>query len=376
MPTTQMDSSNMLLQKSVPMPLIYAVLALGAAVHVGLLSPRGLTGIISLVVFLVGLLVYYQESVLYIPVIQGWKTPADNPSGYQSPSQHAMAYEDVYFRSADDTKLHGWFLPAPPSVLAQALAQGGRVPTVLFCHENAGNIGLRIPEFKQVHDNLRVNQFVFDYRGYGHSKGTPSEVGLVADAVAAYEWVAGYKQSSGAPSSSNIVVVGRSLGGAVAVSLVAKLHAAAGKFKGGGQKMPAALIIENSFTSISDMVDAKFPILNVPYFKGLFLRLKWDSLTAIKTLPPSLPILFLSSTNDEIVPAAQMHALKNTAADAAANAVRNRGGGGSKGAAFAAERTIVSFDATHNDIWAAGGDAYWAAKESFLRTHCGSGSAS
>lgn len=344
------------------MPLLYGVLSLGAALQVGLISSRTLLGIISFVVVAVGLLVYYQESVLYIPVIQGWKTPADNPSGYQSPSQQRLHFEDVYFQSADGTQLHGWFLPAPSSVL-EAEAQ---VPTILFCHENAGNIGLRIPEFQNVHQKLRVNQFVFDYRGYGHSKGTPSEAGLVADALAAYEWVVSKGRLGGSfygVHASKVVVVGRSLGGAVAVGLLAKLTLQSdAEEERRGNGLPAALIIENSFTSISDMVDAKFPILNVPFFKEFFLRLKWDSETAIKTLPPKLPILFLSSSRDEIVPATQMHALKQAAAASS-----------EASAAARAERTLVSFDATHNDIWMAGGHAYWAAKKSFLSRNVPSG---
>jgi fermentation-respiration switch protein FrsA (DUF1100 family) len=108
-------------------------------------------------------------------------------------------------------------------------------------------------------------------------------------------------------------------------------------------------------------VDAKFPFLNVPFFKEFFLRLKWDSLRAIKTLPASLPILFMSSNKDEIVPAAQMRALKDAAVEAAFGAGPN---------GMTAERKFVTFDATHNDIWAAGGQEYWFQKNSFIVKHC------
>lgn len=114
-------------------------------------------------------------------------------------------------------------------------------------------------------------------------------------------------------------------------------------------------------------VDAKFPFLNVPFFKDFFLRLKWDSETAIKTLPPTLPILFLSSTKDEIVPSSQMHALKKAAVDSTEGYYEGAGGASS---VAVAERTLVSFDATHNDIWLAGGHSYWAAKKTFLFAHC------
>jgi fermentation-respiration switch protein FrsA (DUF1100 family) len=267
-------------------------------------------------------------------VIQGWRTPEDNPFGYQDPSQQQLKYEDVRLTTADGLLLHGWFIPAPK---AYSVAIDGAVAgaTILFCHENAGNIGLRASEYKLVHHKLRVNQFVFDYRGYGHSQGTPSEHGLVTDTMTAFEWL----QSKVDPTK--IVLAGRSLGGAVAVAAAAKI--ARSNFY--GATGPVGLIIENSFTSISDMVDSKFPFLNVPFFKPLFLRLKWDSRSAIRAL--ELPMLFLSSTRDEIVPAEQMEALR----DAAINAK---------------SRSFSSFNATHNDIWAAGGEEYWQAKRAFL----------
>ena len=232
------------------------------------------------------------------------------------------------------------------------------------------------------------------------------------------------RSQSSSVSATNIIVAGRSLGGAVAIALCAKLQDArgiGGEFEGGqsGNALPSALIVENTFTNISDMVsdcapcvpnrriygtfnaanarvgfvypsvsacthhntcscvallsipksldvafflpltnmdfhfqvDAKFPVLNVPYFKEFFLRLKWDSATTIARL--ALPILLLSSNKDEIVPAAQMVKLRDLAAS-------------SSGKAF------YTFDATHNDIWAAAGPSYWAAKKGFIQQHTSS----
>ena len=88
-----------------------------------------------------------------------------------------------------------------------------------------------------------------------------------------------------------IIISGRSLGGAVAVALAARLEGGGG-VEGTGDVRPVALIVENSFTSISAMVrrslvlvlhhpfvtftksnrcsgqvDAKFSFLNIPFFK-------------------------------------------------------------------------------------------------------------
>lgn len=78
---------------------------------------------------------------------------------------------------------------------------------------------------------------------------------------------------------TKIVPFGRSLGGAVAIALAKRRP-----------KEVAAVIVENTFTSIGDMVDHLMPVL-IP-IKSLVLRLKWDSLTDIKQVRQ--PILFIA----------------------------------------------------------------------------------
>ena len=58
---------------------------------------------------------------------------------------------------------------------------------------------------------------IFDYRGYGKSEGKPDEPGVLADARAARTWLA---QKAGV-AEDRIVLMGESLGGAVAVDLAA-----------------------------------------------------------------------------------------------------------------------------------------------------------
>lgn len=115
-----------------------------------------------------------------------------------------LRYEDTWFVSEDGTRLHGWYCPAdkPRAV-------------VLYCHGNGGNVaGLKWPA-KLLQEKLGVTVFVFDYRGYGCSEGTPDEAGILADARAARRWLA---RRAGV-AEVDIVLLGRSLGGAVAVEL-------------------------------------------------------------------------------------------------------------------------------------------------------------
>jgi len=321
--------ADLFIMKPLPATLI---LGIGACIWFRSISGLyGIASILAIALFLVALIVIYQENILYIPVIQNLKTPGENPTGYQSPDQHGLEFEDVYVKTSDGMMIHGWFIPAS--------MESATAPTILFCHENAGNIGHRLPEFKDAHRILNANQLVFDYRGYGYSDGTPSEEGLIDDTITMLRWLNG-RVEAGKLDGSKIILDGRSLGGAVAI------HAAAVVGKLGLSYLPVALIIENSFTSISDMVNAKFPFLNIPFFKEFFLRLHWRSIDKIPSV--TIPLLFLSSKCDEIVPASQMRTLYESATSAK-------------------EKHFHSFLKSHNDI--AQDEQYWRAKRDFLRQY-------
>ena len=79
---------------------------------------------------------------------------------------------------SDGIEVHGWFMPAKEGAAS--------APTLLFAHENAGNIGLRLPEYKLLHEHVGVNILAYDYRGYGYSdEAEINEAGLMRDARAA-----------------------------------------------------------------------------------------------------------------------------------------------------------------------------------------------
>src|SRR5439155_9610288 len=102
---------------------------------------------------------------------------------------------------------------------------------------------------------------VFDYRGYGKSEGVPTEEGLLRDAQAARRWLA---QRTGV-RESQMVLMGRSLGGAVAVHLAAE----------GGAR---GLILESTFSSLPDVAAEHLPWL-LPYW---MMTQRFDSAEKIK----------------------------------------------------------------------------------------------
>jgi len=131
------------------------------------------------------------------------------------------------------------------------------------------------------------------YRGYWLSTGSPSESGLKKDAIAIYEFVRKLFPKN------PLYVYGHSLGGAVALFLASQPNI---------QKDLRGIIIENTFTSIKDMVISIYPQKWLPY--KYLVRLpfilwnKWENSRAIQGI--TTPILFLSSRNDEIIPREQM----------------------------------------------------------------------
>lgn len=191
------------------------------------------------------------------------------------------------------------------------------------------DIGYRLPNAVHLYRKVGCNVLLVDYRGYGHSEGEPSERGLKLDAEAALDAM----HARADIDASKIVLFGRSLGGAVAVYLAERAPAKV-----------AGVIVENTFLSISSMVDALMPALRL--VKPLVLRLDWNSERAIQNLPH--PMLFVAGLEDELVPHSHMRTLFTLARKSARPvwyAVPN---------------------GTHNDTWLRGGDAYFDALRNFL----------
>ncbi len=184
-----------------------------------------------------------------------------------TPSDWGFEYEDVYLATEDGERLHGWFIPSP-----------GSRRVLLFFHGNAGNISHRGESIAIFH-RLGLHVFIFDYRGYGRSDGTPSEEGLYADASAAWRYLT---ETRGVPAQ-DIVAFGRSLGAAVAADLASR-------------EMPGALILESSFTSARDLADAVLPLVS------RLLVLRYDFDTRARVARVSCPVLVLHSPEDEMIP--------------------------------------------------------------------------
>ena len=241
-----------------------------------------LTTLTALTVIALGSLYCFQDALLYFP-----QTPAGARTEVMAPAAFDLVGEEHLLEAPDGTPLHSFYIPAA--------AGADTAPTVLFFHGNAGNIGHRLPNAYHLH-RLGLNVMLAEFRGYGRSGGRPSQAAIEADTHVYLDWLLRQRDRL---DTSKIIVFGRSLGGAAAIALAAAR-----------QDELYALVLENTFTSVSDMIDVLMPIF-AP-FKALCTN-KWLSHERIPSL--SLPILFLSGLQDELVPSHHMATLHSLAAN-------------------------------------------------------------
>lgn len=235
---------------------------------------------------------------------------------------HDVAYPLTAFgpgaeevRFGDGGQLHGVYVPPP--------ADGTGLTVVVF-HGNGGNLNHRAPMIARMHRELRAGLFIFDYQGYGQSRGRPSEAATRSDGRAAIAYLRGRADVD----ADRLAYYGESLGGAVAIELATVAP-------------PAALIVQSSFTSIADMAATHYPLL-----RGLLplARVSYDSLATLPTL--RVPLLVVHGDADTLVPVE--HARRIFAA------------------ANEPKRLYIVPGAGHNDVQVRGGPELWAELRAFV----------
>jgi len=175
------------------------------------------------------------------------------------------AAEEVELTTADGERIIIWHVPP----------QGHR-PVVLYFHGNGGSLAWRANRFKSLTAD-GTGLIALSYRGYGGSTGSPTELGLIADAEAAYAFAAARYPAE------RIAAWGESLGSGVAVPL-AMTHKI------------SRLILESPFTSAADIGAAVY------WFLPVRLLMKDDFRSDQRIGKVKVPILVLHGTDDVVVP--------------------------------------------------------------------------
>lgn len=209
---------------------------------------------------------------------------------YSDPAAYPFPVEQVDLASEDGTRLHGWLLRAYPGP-----ARG----TVLQFHGNAQNLTSHV-ELVAWLPAEGYNVFTFDYRGYGKSEGHPSREGIHQDANAAINFLLARPDID----RNRVIVLGQSLGGAIAVAALGEQ----------GTRGVRGVIVDSSFATYIGMGNEVIGGSWISYpLAWLLLSNRHSPAHAIARLAP-VPLLFLHSEADPVVPRRQGQALLAAAA--------------------------------------------------------------
>jgi pimeloyl-ACP methyl ester carboxylesterase len=171
-------------------------------------------------------------------------------------------------------------LSVPGAAVAISVRPRPGPRALLYFGGNAEDVAQSLPEFAAVFPEHSL--YLLHYRGYGESTGRPSEAAIHADALALFDRV-----HAGHPE---VVVVGRSLGAAVAVRLASL-------------RPVARLVLVTPFDSLARVAERHYRIFPVRW-------LLEDRYEAWRDAPRvSAPTLLLVAEDDEIAPRAHAEAL-------------------------------------------------------------------
>ena len=182
--------------------------------------------------------------------------------------------ESVEFTAKDGTRLHGWFIPSATGPAENAIA------TVIHAHGNAGNMSAHWPLVSWLPER-NFNVFMFDYRGFGKSKGRPSQAGLLDDTQSAINVV----RHRSDVNPQRLVLFGQSIGGANMVSALGN----------GDREGIRAVILDSTFASYSSIANQMIP------GSGFFMDDSYNAERFIAEVSP-IPVLIIHGKADRVIP--------------------------------------------------------------------------
>lgn len=204
---------------------------------------------------------------------------------YLTPDRLNLGYEDVYLETSDGETLHGWWLPA------QGTPSRG---TVYYLHGNAQNISSHLLNVAWLPEQ-GYNVFLIDYRGYGQSSGDPDLEGALHDIESGLRWLV----SSHYHEDQPLILLGQSLGGALAIALASEWSQ---------QDMEPkldAVVLDASFSGFRAIAKEKLDSfwLTWPFQIPLSWTIpdNYEGIDRISDIAPT-PVMVIHSINDAVIP--------------------------------------------------------------------------
>lgn len=195
--------------------------------------------------------------------------PAPTPNR-QAAVRPAPVIQPWEYHTSDGTPITGRWIERPGS---------NRV--VLYFHGNGIKVGFFDDWMHQLSTQLNANVVAAEYVGFQNESSTPTESNLIDDSLAAHDAVC---ERFGI-QSADLILYGRSLGGACAAAVAAK-------------RETRTLILERTFDSVADVAAGRFPIFPVK----LVMRNQFDSVAWLNDFDGQL--IQIHGPADRIVPLA------------------------------------------------------------------------
>ena len=154
---------------------------------------------------------------------------------------------------------------------------------ILHFHGAAGTVGsgFRPPNYRALSAGQpgKIHIFTFDYRGFGRSAGTPTERGIILDALAVVDWATNV---AGIPSS-RILIFGQSLGTAVSIAVLEHFALQSPPVLFAGAILVAPFVDVMTLMStyrVAGTIPIVSPLARFPrvfHYLGTFIRDTWSS---------------------------------------------------------------------------------------------------
>ncbi|KAL0478306.1 Abhd17c [Acrasis kona] len=195
---------------------------------------------------------------------------------FSTGSQHVK--DSFYYLKVKDTE---------ESIACHYISNDQSNKVLIFSHGNAEDIGQNVSWLKVLAREANINIFLYEYEGYSHSTGTPSEAALERDITTAYN----HLRDDLKVKSEDIYLFGRSLGGGPTVYL--------GRTLSEKKEVLGGIILMCTFTSPIQTQIGKGLYSFVP---SLLVRDMFDNFNGLKQVDQKVPLLMFHGRNDEIVP--------------------------------------------------------------------------
>jgi len=213
------------------------------------------------------------------------------------------------------------------AVACRFYAHSLSAPSIIYFHGN-GEVTSDYDYIAPLYNQLGINLFVADYRGYGASGGSPTFSKMVSDAPVVFKAFADILKEKG--YREDIFAMGRSLGSVSALE-IAHHH----------QEQLKGLIIESGFASVTNLLEH----LGIPAESLGIKDPDFPNLARIRSV--TIPTLIIHGEYDSLIPTSEGRALFQNAA--ASN-----------------KELVIIPGAEHNDIMLVGTERYFEAMGKFV----------